>query len=184
MIIQLHKSFILLSHSCNIAFEISYWYLHPFCCLSIRCSSSLYFCISLLIADIKSCILQVDRLQVSSSSCYQYNLTKMQITAVTAHHHHPMPTMLVHWAALVHVHVHVCVPTFICCVRQVRFGGVHMIPDVVMVHLQHIQVLLHLVWTCSCPLTSKNTDVLDSLWHCTTAHYTADIKSQTLLCSL
>ena len=48
-------------HSCSIAFEISSWSLHPFdllqhhfCSFGIRFSSSIYFCIRLLITDVMS----------------------------------------------------------------------------------------------------------------------------------
>ena len=55
--------------------------------------------------------------------------------AVSPHHHH---AMLVHRATLIHVHI--CVPIVV-----VSRGGVLMIPHVMVVHLQHIQVHLCLI---------------------------------------
>jgi hypothetical protein len=71
------------------------------------------------------------------------------IIAVTAHHHH---TVLVHGATLI--------------LGVVRCGGgimiMILIHHVIMGHLQHIQIHLYLIRTCTCPFTSQDIRYVDT----------------------
>jgi hypothetical protein len=88
------------------------------------------------------------------SSHYDFPLYAIYI-AVTPHHHHTVA----HGATLIRG-----VPTVICTAMVVRCGDImNMIHHVMMIHLQHSQVHLYLIQTCTCPLTSQDIRYVDTV---------------------